>query len=66
MEAVMVDVYELAAQLFARDFAGVGEGKCREEAQWAIRAAGIFAEECRADYEARTKKPPAIVRRGLG
>jgi hypothetical protein len=44
----MVDVYELASRLFARDFEGVGEAKCREEAKWAIRAAQIFVEECKA------------------
>jgi hypothetical protein len=60
----MVDVYELAARLFARDFEGVSESKAREEAQWAIRAAEVFVGECLAN-EAAKKKPPAIVRRGL-
>ena len=42
----MVDVYELASRLFARDFEGISEGKAREEAQWALRAAEVFVEEC--------------------
>jgi len=60
----MVDVYELAARLFVRDFEGVSEGKARQEAQWSIRAAEVFVEECLAS-EAAKQKPPAIARRGL-
>ena len=47
-EAKMVDVYELASRLFARDFEGISEDKCRAEAKWALRSAQIFVEECEA------------------
>jgi len=60
----MVDVYELAARLFVRDFDGISESKARDEAKWAIRAAELFVEECLAK-EAAKKKPPTIVRGGL-